>query len=130
MAPSGAAVGGELSSQVDDEEGQWEDYTCQGSFEELVRSVEVVLREWRACGTGVRAGLCLIKITSLGPRAAAIARDTQSAYAALFALCALFSTAQKFNLAKQPQPAGSNFAPPCVARTETNRHSASGLSVV
>eukprot|EP00752_Nemacystus_decipiens_P004283 g3912.t1 len=51
MAPSGGAVGDEFSIQVDVEDGQWEDYTCQGSFEELVRSVELVLREWRACGT-------------------------------------------------------------------------------
>lgn len=54
MAPSGGTAGDELSSQVDDEDGQWEDFTCQGSFEELVRSVELVLREWGACGTGVR----------------------------------------------------------------------------
>lgn len=56
MAPSGGAVGHDFSSQVDDEDGQWEDYTCQGSFEELVRSVELVLRDWGACGTGVRGG--------------------------------------------------------------------------
>lgn len=54
MAPSGGAVGDELGSRVDDEDGQWEDYTCQGSFEELVRTVELVLREWRACGTGMQ----------------------------------------------------------------------------
>lgn len=54
MAPSGGAAGEDLSGQVDDEGGQWEDYTCQGSFENLVRSVELVLREWRASGTGVR----------------------------------------------------------------------------
>eukprot|EP00903_Cladosiphon_okamuranus_P018811 g17303.t1 len=51
MTPSGEAVGDDFSSQVDDETGQWEDYTCQGTFEELVRSVELVLREWRACDT-------------------------------------------------------------------------------
>lgn len=54
MSPSGGVVGEEVSSQVDDEDGQqWEDYTCQGSFEDLVRAVELVLREWRACDTGV-----------------------------------------------------------------------------
>ncbi len=61
MAPSGGRIGDGLSRSVDDEEsgqweedGQWEDYTCQGSFEELIRSIEMVIREWRACDTGAR----------------------------------------------------------------------------
>ncbi|CAM9893992.1 unnamed protein product, partial [Ectocarpus sp. 13 AM-2016] len=39
-------VGDGASGDVD-EIGQWEDYTCQGQFEDLVRSFETVLREWR-----------------------------------------------------------------------------------
>ena len=60
MAPSGGRTGDGLSRRhVDDdtseqweEDGQWEDYTCQDSFEELIRSIELVIREWRACDTG------------------------------------------------------------------------------
>lgn len=56
MPPSRGGVGDELSSRQDDDDddgGQWEDYTCQGSFEDLIRSLEVVLREWGACDTGI-----------------------------------------------------------------------------
>lgn len=58
MPPSRGGVGDELNSRLDDDDddddgGQWEDYTCQGSFEDLIRSLEVVLREWGACDTGI-----------------------------------------------------------------------------
>lgn len=32
--------------------GQWEDYTCATPWEDFVRALEDVLREWKACGTG------------------------------------------------------------------------------
>lgn len=59
MSPSGEdAVGGpnhgveiQDSSAVDD--GRWEDYTCQGSWEDFIRSLESVLRDWKSCNTGV-----------------------------------------------------------------------------
>lgn len=57
MAPSGEDLGVNLSHQVD-EDGQWEDYTCQGQFEELIRSFETVLREWGASDRGTAAFVC------------------------------------------------------------------------
>lgn len=58
MSPSGEdAVDGpnrgvetQDSSAVDD--GQWEDYTCQGSWEDFIRALEGVLRDWKSCNTG------------------------------------------------------------------------------
>lgn len=38
------------SSTVDD--GQWEDFTCQGSWEDFIRALEGVLRDWKYCNTG------------------------------------------------------------------------------
>lgn len=45
------------SSTIDD--GQWEDYTCQGSWEDFIRSLEGVLRDWKSCNTGASdTGTC------------------------------------------------------------------------
>lgn len=53
MAPTSAGSVGDGASGDADEVGQWEDYTCQGQFEDLVRSFETVLREWRISDRGV-----------------------------------------------------------------------------
>lgn len=61
MAPSGAEaaeVGSKkLSSSTADLEGHehgWEDYTCATQWEDFVRSLEDVLRDWKACHTGLK----------------------------------------------------------------------------
>lgn len=37
---------------VEANDGDWEDFTCVTSWEDLVRSLEDVLRSWNACDTG------------------------------------------------------------------------------
>lgn len=50
MAPSEEHADGTGISAADD--GQWEDYTCVTPWEEFIRSLEDVLREWKGCDTG------------------------------------------------------------------------------
>lgn len=58
MAPSGAETGGEKLSRCDSAEDDsyqhgWVDFSCATPWEDFIRSLEDVLRDWRACHTGV-----------------------------------------------------------------------------
>lgn len=48
-------VGDKGSAAVVDDDGQWEDFTCATPWEDFVRSLEDVLRDWKLCDTG---GVC------------------------------------------------------------------------
>lgn len=66
MTPSGEVVGdgvrgcfsGDTNSVAGD--GQWEDFTCATPWEDFVRSLEEVLREWKCCDTGASLSLPLL----------------------------------------------------------------------
>lgn len=52
---------GRRAGAVDDD-GQWEDFTCATPWEDFVRSLEDVLREWKLCNTGAPTAVLISSI--------------------------------------------------------------------